>query len=80
MTTATTVAKPRMKNPAAVIPEAMKAIQALTASTMQGDAPAATLALVHLRTSQINGCSFCVASGSKHAKAAGESDERLLSR
>jgi AhpD family alkylhydroperoxidase len=78
MTTATTLAQPRMKNPAVVIPEAMKAIQALIASTMQGDVPAATLGLVHLRASQINGCSFCVDSGSKHSKQAGESDERLF--
>src|ERR1017187_7697939 len=78
MSTATTSVKPRMKNPAVVIPEAMKAIQALIASTMQGDVPAATLGLVHLRASQINGCSFCVDSGSKHSKQAGESDERLF--
>ena len=37
-----------------------------------------TVALVHLRVSQVNGCSFCVVSGSKHAKQAGESDERLF--
>jgi AhpD family alkylhydroperoxidase len=78
MTTATTLAQPRMRNPAVVIPEAMKAIQALIASTMRGDVPAATLGLVHLRASQINGCSFCVDSGSKQAKQAGESDERLF--
>ncbi len=40
--------------------------------------PGATLGLVHLRASQINGCSFCVDSGSKHAKQAGETDERLF--
>jgi AhpD family alkylhydroperoxidase len=78
MTTATTIPQPRMKNPAAVIPEATKAIQALIASTMQGDVPPATLGLVHLRASQINGCSFCVESGSRHAKQGGESDERLF--
>ena len=44
---------------------------------MQGGVPAATLGLVHLRASQINGCSFCVNSGPKHAKEAGETDERL---
>ena len=37
-----------------------------------------TLDLVHLRASQINGCSFCVAGGSKHAKQKGETDERLF--
>jgi AhpD family alkylhydroperoxidase len=45
---------------------------------MQGDAPATTLGLIHLRASEINGCSFCVDSGSKHAKQAGETDERLF--
>src|SRR5580698_9464106 len=82
MTTATTIPttipQPRMKSPGRVIPEATKAIQALIASTMRGDVPAATLGLVHLRASQINGCSFCVDSGSKQAKQAGESDERLF--
>jgi AhpD family alkylhydroperoxidase len=78
MTAATASVQPRIKNPAEVIPEASKAIQALVASAMQGDAPAATLGLVHLRASQINGCSFCVDSGSKHAKQAGETDERLF--
>ena len=69
----------RMKNPAMIIPDAMKAIQALNAATQQGDVPPATLGLVHLRASQINGCSFCCDSGSCHAKAAGETDERLFS-
>jgi AhpD family alkylhydroperoxidase len=69
----------RMKNPAAIIPDAMTAIQALNAATGQGDVPPATLGLVHLRASQINGCSFCCDSGSRHAKASGETDERLFS-
>ena len=71
--------QPRMKNPAMIIPDAMKAIQALNAATQQGGVPPATLGLVHLRASQINGCSFCCDSGSCHAKAAGETDERLFS-
>jgi len=69
----------RMKNPAMIIPDAMKAIQALNAATQEGGVPPATLGLVHLRASQINGCSFCCDSGSCHAKAAGETDERLFS-
>jgi len=68
-----------MKNPAMIIPDAMKAIQALNAATQEGGVPPATLGLVHLRASQINGCSFCCDSGSCHAKAAGETDERLFS-
>ena len=50
----------------------------LNAATQQGGVPSATLGLVHLRASQINGCSFCCDSGSCHAKAAGETDERLF--
>jgi AhpD family alkylhydroperoxidase len=68
----------RMKNPAMIIPDAMQAIQALSAATQQGGVPAATLALVHLRASQINGCSSCVEAGSRSAKKAGETDERLF--
>ena len=67
----------RMKNPAMVIPQAMQAIQALTAATEQGGVPPATLALVHLRVSQINGCSPCVHSGARQARRAGETDDRL---
>jgi AhpD family alkylhydroperoxidase len=77
MSTATTL-RPRMKNPAVIIPEAMPAIQALHAAAQQGGVPATTLELVHLRASQINGCSFCVDSGARHAKQAGEIGERLL--
>jgi AhpD family alkylhydroperoxidase len=68
----------RMKNPATVIPEAMQPIQALHVATEKGGVPSATLALVHLRASQINGCSSCVDSGSRSAKKAGETDERLF--
>lgn len=37
----------------------------------------ATLELVHLRASRINGCSACVDSGARSARKAGETDERL---
>jgi AhpD family alkylhydroperoxidase len=66
-----------MKNPAVIIPEAMTAILALQAATTKGDVPPKTLALVHLRASQINGCSSCVDGGVRLAKKGGESDERL---
>src|SRR5258707_6624079 len=67
----------RMKNPAAVIPEANSAIQDLIKATYKGGVSPRTLELVHLRASQINGCSFCVGS-SVGAKQKGESDERLF--
>jgi alkylhydroperoxidase family enzyme len=46
----------RIKNPAVIIPDAMKPIQALYAATGNGGVPQTTLELVHLRASQINGC------------------------
>jgi AhpD family alkylhydroperoxidase len=68
----------RMKNPAMVVPGAMQAIQGLLAATEKGEVSAKTLALVHLRASQINGCSVCVDAGGRTAREAGESDERLM--
>ena len=68
----------RMQNPAVIIPDAMPAILNLFKATKKGGVPEATLELVHLRASQINGCSFCVVSGARSAKKAGESDERLF--
>ncbi len=76
--TSTTELQPRMKNPAAVLPGAWQAIQALLQAAEKGGAPAPTLALVHLRVSQINGCSPCVNAGSVAAKEAGETDERFF--
>jgi AhpD family alkylhydroperoxidase len=40
--------------------------------------PPATLHLVHLRVSQINGCSWCTDSAGKEAARAGETAERLM--
>src|SRR3954465_11057799 len=68
----------RMSNPAMILPDAMNAIQALLKAIRKGGVPPATLELVHLRASQINGCSFCVDSGARSAKKAGETDDRLF--
>jgi AhpD family alkylhydroperoxidase len=66
-----------MTNPARVLPDATKGIQNLINAVYQGGASQQTLELVHLRASQINGCSACVHGGVASAKKAGESDERL---
>jgi AhpD family alkylhydroperoxidase len=68
----------RMNHPALIVPEAMTALQALNASTKQG-LPEKLIELVHLRASQINGCSACVDMHPKLARRAGETDERLFS-
>jgi len=68
----------RMPNPAVLIPEAMKPIRALFGSISGGGVPETTLELVHLRVSQVNGCSPCVDGGWRKARKAGETDERLF--
>ena len=68
----------RMSNPVTILPDATEGIQALTRATQQGGVPRTVLELVHLRTSQINGCSFCVDYGARSLKKAGESDERIF--
>ncbi len=67
----------RMKNPALVLPEAMDGIRSLYQAMSRGGVPQQTLELVHLRVSQINGCSACVHAGVAGARKAGVSQERL---
>ena len=80
MTDTTTIApRTRLQNPAMLLPGTYEAIMSLHQATENGGVPQSTLALVHLRASQINGCSSCVYGGSREAKKAGETDERLWS-
>jgi AhpD family alkylhydroperoxidase len=67
-----------MNNPAMIVPDALRALHALGAASKKGGVPMRTLLLVHLRASQINGCSFCVDMHARELKAAGEPDERLF--
>lgn len=67
----------RLKNPTALLPGAVPAVQALMAAAQKGGVPPKVFHLAHLRASQVNGCSFCVDAGVKHAKQEGETDERL---
>jgi AhpD family alkylhydroperoxidase len=73
----TTIMKARMSNPAMIIPGAMQALQALAKSAEQDGVPQQTLALVHLRASQINGCGVCVDLAHRYKKA-DDSDQRLF--
>ena len=68
----------RMKNPAIILPEALQVLQSLGECVKNSGVPRALLELVHLRASQINGCSVCVDLHVRLAKAAGENDERLF--
>jgi AhpD family alkylhydroperoxidase len=67
-----------MKNPVMIFPAAMQAMYALHASAAKSGVPARTLELMHLRASQINGCSVCVDMHSRTLKKTDETDERLF--
>jgi AhpD family alkylhydroperoxidase len=67
-----------MKNPALLLPDAMKALHALNKSTEVDGLSERTRQLVHLRASQINGCSVCVDMHARELKAGGDSDERIF--
>ena len=68
----------RMTNPAMIVPDAMPALQALGTVVRKSGAPSRLLELVHLRASQINGCSVCVDMHGRFLRKAGETDERLF--
>jgi AhpD family alkylhydroperoxidase len=65
-------------DPTASLPDLQKAINLLYKTAHSAGVPNATLELVHLRASQINGCSPCVDSGARAMRKNGESDERLF--
>ncbi|ANB10340.1 alkylhydroperoxidase [Streptomyces ambofaciens] len=65
----------RMKSPAN--PDVITAIQHLMKAMHSGGVDPRLLDLVHLRASQINGCSPCVFAGVEGAKKHGETEERL---
>jgi AhpD family alkylhydroperoxidase len=67
----------RIKN-AADQPDITTAVQQLFKQVYAGGVPRETLELVHLRASQINGCSACVDAGAASATKAGVSHEKLL--
>jgi AhpD family alkylhydroperoxidase len=68
----------RMKQPVLLVPDAMKAMQALHVAAEKTGAPAKTLGLIELRVSQINGCGVCVDMHAVGMKKAGETDQRLF--
>jgi AhpD family alkylhydroperoxidase len=68
----------RIKNPATSVPGALEALQQFGTSANNAGIPQTTLHLVHLRASQINGCSVCVDLHSRALQHAGEPSERIL--
>lgn len=68
----------RMKSPALILPDVFKSLQALSQASEDAGVPGTTLALVHLRASQINGCGVCCDMHPRIMKKAGETDARIL--
>jgi AhpD family alkylhydroperoxidase len=58
-------------------PDLTTGVQHIFKAIYAAGVPQLTLELVHLRASQINGCSFCVNAGSTNAAKAGMSPEKL---
>jgi AhpD family alkylhydroperoxidase len=58
-------------------PAAYKAMQALNQTVENSGLEHSLLQLVKMRASQINGCAFCLAMHSSHARKAGETEARL---
>lgn len=74
---ATATLQARIAHPVALIPGALDALRKFSMSAANHGVPAATLEMVHLRASQINGCSVCVGMHAEALKNMGESDERI---
>jgi len=75
MTTATM--QPRIDHPVIAEPDALKAMYALSKVAKRAGLPEQTGYLVHLRASQINGCSVCVEMHARELREAGASEERI---
>jgi AhpD family alkylhydroperoxidase len=67
----------RMTHPVKVLPDVMKALQALSRAAQSSTVPETTHRLILLRVSQVNGCSVCVDMHARELKEAGEKDERI---
>ena len=64
----------RMKNPAAIMKDAMEPLVALGKIISSGPVPSKISELVHLRVSQINGCAVCI---DLHATKQQDTPQRL---
>jgi AhpD family alkylhydroperoxidase len=68
----------RIKNPAMAVPGALEALQKLLTSAGNAGIPETTHYLMHVRASQINGCSVCLDMHSRELGHAGEPNERIF--
>jgi AhpD family alkylhydroperoxidase len=69
---------PRMPSPVMVVPDALPILLDLSEVLKKAGLPQQTLDLVHLRTSQINGCAGCIHLHAGDLGKSEETDKRLL--
>jgi AhpD family alkylhydroperoxidase len=69
---------PRLSREAGRSEDAVAGVRQILESIHAADVPRETLDLVHMRASQINGCTACISGGIKSGADAGISTERLL--
>jgi AhpD family alkylhydroperoxidase len=70
--------QPRLENPAQTVPGALAALQRLAKTVEHSGLPEATVHLVEIRASQINGCGVCLDIHTRQMKHLGESDQRIF--
>jgi AhpD family alkylhydroperoxidase len=68
----------RMTNPVMVVPDALPTLLGLSKQISKAGVPQQTLELVHLRTSQINGCAACIHMHARDLGTSKETGERFL--
>jgi AhpD family alkylhydroperoxidase len=68
---------PRMNHVVSLVPDSMQALLAFSKSAKDCGLSPETATLIHLRASQINGCSFCVEMHARELKEAGSADGRI---
>ena len=60
-----------------VMPRAMQALRPMTKYVNSSGLDRRLVELVQMRTSQLNGCAYCIDMHTKDARAAGETEQRL---
>lgn len=73
-----TTIRARMQSPVQTVPEALESLLALSKASSKSGISQTTFELVHLRASQINGCSVCVQMHANALKRSGENHERIF--
>ena len=69
--------EPRMTNPAMVTTDVLPALHNVHKAAMKSGLSQEIAYLVHLRASQINGCSYCTEMHARELKEFGASDEKI---